>query len=102
MQRFNLVCLTNKGSYYLVFPITDHLYSFEYTICSNQICYKFRVENLCQKMSVAPPRPRGPHLNALRAFESAARLGGFKAAAEELCVTPGAIAQHIKTYILTF
>ncbi|OUR80725.1 LysR family transcriptional regulator [Alphaproteobacteria bacterium 46_93_T64] len=48
-------------------------------------------------MSVAPPRPKGPHLNALRAFESAARLGSFTAAAEELCVTPGAIAQHIKS-----
>lgn len=48
-------------------------------------------------MSVAPPRPKGPHLNALRAFESAARLGSFAAAAEELSVTPGAIAQHIKS-----
>lgn len=47
-------------------------------------------------MSVSPPRPKGPHLNALRAFESAARLGSFTAAAQELCVTPGAIAQHIK------
>ena len=36
-------------------------------------------------------------LVAMRAFESAARLGGFKAAAVELSVTPGAIAQHIKT-----
>ena len=43
-----------------------------------------------------PPKPRLPPLNALRAFESAARLGGFKAAAEELAVTPGAVAQHIK------
>ena len=37
-----------------------------------------------------------PPLNALRAFEAAARLGGFQAAAEELCVTPGAVAQHIR------
>ena len=44
-----------------------------------------------------PVRPKGPPLNALRAFESAARLGGFAAAASELCVTPGAITQHIKT-----
>jgi LysR family glycine cleavage system transcriptional activator len=36
-------------------------------------------------------------LNALRAFESAARLQSFSAAAEELSVTPGAIAQHIKS-----
>lgn len=48
-------------------------------------------------MTVSPPRPKGPPLNALRAFEAAARLNGFAAAAEELCVTPGAVAQHIKT-----
>ncbi|MBL4907437.1 MAG: LysR family transcriptional regulator, partial [Sneathiella sp.] len=47
-------------------------------------------------MPVSPLRPKGPPLNALRAFEAAARLGGFSLAAEELCVTPGAIAQHIK------
>lgn len=47
-------------------------------------------------MSVRPPRPIGPPLNALRAFEAAARLGGFARAAEELCVTPGAVAQQIK------
>lgn len=47
-------------------------------------------------MSISPPRPKGPPLNALRAFEAAARLGGFTAAADELCVTPGAVAQHIK------
>jgi len=48
-------------------------------------------------MAIVPPRPKGPPLNALRAFESAARLGGFTKAADELCVTPGAITQHIKT-----
>ncbi|WP_170410013.1 LysR family transcriptional regulator [Ruegeria atlantica] len=48
-------------------------------------------------MAVLPRRPKGPPLNALRAFEAAARLGGFVAAAEELSVTPGAISQHIKT-----
>lgn len=48
-------------------------------------------------MSIAPRRPKVPPLNALRAFEAAARLGGFTAAAEELCVTPGAVAQHVKT-----
>ena len=47
-------------------------------------------------MPVRPPRPSSPPLNALRAFEAAARLGGVTKAAEELCVTPGAIAQHIK------
>lgn len=45
---------------------------------------------------VSPPRPKGPPLNALRAFEAAARLGGFAAAANELSVTPGAVTQHIK------
>jgi len=48
-------------------------------------------------MPISPPRPKGPPLNALRAFEAAARLGGFTPAADELCVTPGAISQHIKT-----
>jgi LysR family glycine cleavage system transcriptional activator len=48
-------------------------------------------------MPVNPPRPRGPSLNALRAFESAARLGGFSKAAEELSVSSGAVAQHVKT-----
>ncbi|MEZ5871916.1 MAG: LysR substrate-binding domain-containing protein [Nitratireductor sp.] len=48
-------------------------------------------------MSVSPPRPKAPPLNALRAFEASARLGGFANAAQELNVTPGAIAQHVKT-----
>ena len=47
-------------------------------------------------MSVSPPRPKGPPLNALRAFEAAARLGGFANASEELGVTPGAVSQHVK------
>lgn len=40
---------------------------------------------------------RLPPLNALRAFEAAARHQSFAAAAEELCVTPGAISRQIKT-----
>lgn len=47
-------------------------------------------------MTISPPREKGPPLNALRAFEAAARHGGFSDAAEELCVTPGAVAQQIK------
>lgn len=47
--------------------------------------------------AITPPRPKGPHLNALRAFEAAARLGNFIAAANELNVTPGAVSQHIKS-----
>ena len=47
-------------------------------------------------MPVAPPRPRNLPLNALRAFEASARLGSFVLAAEELGVTSGAVAAHIK------
>ena len=37
-----------------------------------------------------------PPLNALRAFESAARLGRMTAAADELAVTPGAISRQVQ------
>lgn len=47
-------------------------------------------------MPVAPPRPKDLPLTALRAFEAAARLDGFAAAAQELGVTPGAVTAHIK------
>ncbi|MDG4718656.1 MULTISPECIES: LysR substrate-binding domain-containing protein [Thalassospira] len=40
-------------------------------------------------------RPTTPPLNALRAFEAAARLGSFARAADELAVTPGAISQQV-------
>ena len=40
---------------------------------------------------------RLPNLKHLRAFEAAARLGGFSRAADQLCVSPGAVAQHIRT-----
>lgn len=39
---------------------------------------------------------RLPTLNTLRAFEAAARHLSFKAAADELGVTPGAISQQVK------
>ena len=48
-------------------------------------------------MWVDPPIRHTLHLNALRAFEAAARLGSFAQAASELRVTPGAIAAHVKT-----
>lgn len=48
-------------------------------------------------MAVLPPTPRDLPLNALRAFEAAARLGGFVPAALELGVTPGAVTAHVKT-----
>ncbi|MCP4182775.1 MAG: LysR family transcriptional regulator [Hyphomicrobiales bacterium] len=46
---------------------------------------------------VSPPRPKMPGLNSLRAFESAARHESFADAAIELSVTPGAIAQQVKS-----
>lgn len=39
---------------------------------------------------------RLPPLNALKAFEAAARHGSFARAAEELHVSPGAISRHVK------
>lgn len=47
-------------------------------------------------MPLSPPRPSTAPLNALRALEAAGRHGSFLRAAEELSVTPGAVAQHIK------
>jgi LysR family glycine cleavage system transcriptional activator len=40
---------------------------------------------------------RLPPLNALRAFEAAARCGNFTRAAQELCVTQGAVSRHVAT-----
>jgi LysR family glycine cleavage system transcriptional activator len=40
---------------------------------------------------------RLPPLNGLRAFEAAARHMSFRGAADELCVTPGAVSQLVKT-----
>ena len=42
------------------------------------------------------PESRLPPLNALRAFEAAARHGGFIGASEELHVTRGAISRQVK------
>lgn len=47
-------------------------------------------------MPVKPPRPRLPSLNALRAFEAAARLESFSKAADEIGVTAGAVTQQIR------
>ena len=49
-----------------------------------------------EKLNIVLPS-RLPPLNALRAFEAAARHLSVKAAAEELCVTPGAVSQMVKT-----
>ena len=42
------------------------------------------------------PRRSLPPLNALRAFEAAARHGSFKHAADELGVTHGAVSRHVR------
>ena len=42
-------------------------------------------------------RSRLPPLNAVKAFEAAARLGSFSSAAEELNVTHGAVSRQIRT-----
>jgi len=42
------------------------------------------------------PLRRLPPIHALAAFESAARLGGFAAAATELCITPSAVSHRIR------
>lgn len=41
-------------------------------------------------------RRRLPSFAAIRAFEAAAREGSFKAAADELCVSPSAISHQVK------
>src|ERR1700694_5275285 len=44
------------------------------------------------------PMPRQlPPLNALKAFEAAARSESFTRAAEELCVTQGAVSHQVKS-----
>jgi LysR family glycine cleavage system transcriptional activator len=42
-------------------------------------------------------RRRLPSLNAIRAFEAAARHESFTKAADELCVTQGAVSQQVKS-----
>lgn len=42
-------------------------------------------------------RPLFPPLGTLRAFEATARLGSVTAAANEICVTHGAVSRHIRT-----
>lgn len=47
-------------------------------------------------MTMSAARRTLPPLNAVRAFEAAARLGSFKEAAAELGVTHGAISQQVR------
>jgi LysR family glycine cleavage system transcriptional activator len=66
-------------------------------LADKPVLRKTRVRKIEPMMTVSPPRPKSLPLTALRAFESAARLGGFSTAADELGVSPGAISAHIKT-----
>jgi LysR family transcriptional regulator, glycine cleavage system transcriptional activator len=50
-----------------------------------------------RRAKIAAMSRRLPNLNAVRAFEAAARHLSFSRAAEELCVTQGAISRHIKS-----
>src|SRR5215204_37659 len=56
------------------------------------------VSHACHSFSheVGAMRPRLPPLNALKAFEAAARHESFTRAAEELCVTQGAVSHQVK------
>ncbi|MDB5797772.1 MAG: LysR family transcriptional regulator [Paucimonas sp.] len=45
---------------------------------------------------MAPAVTRIPPVHALSAFEAAARLGSFAAAASELCITPSALSHRIR------
>ena len=63
----------------------------------SRIAKSWRRKTKAKIVSVTPKRPKGPPLNAMRAFEAAARHVSFVAAADELNVTPGAISQHVKT-----
>jgi len=48
-------------------------------------------------LGIVNMRRRLPPLNALRAFEAAARLGSFAAAGQELRVTDSAVSQQVRT-----
>lgn len=47
-------------------------------------------------MSSLSSRDRLPPLNALRSFEAAGRLQSIRQAADELCVTPGAVSRQVQ------
>ena len=46
---------------------------------------------------LSPARRKLPPLNALRFFEAAARRCSFAGAADELCVTPGAVSRQVRS-----
>lgn len=53
-------------------------------------------DDLLERASGRRASLRLPPLNALRAFEAVARLGGVKYAAQELSVTPAAVSQQVR------
>ena len=61
-------------------------------------CPQSIVSRACPSFSheVGTMRPRLPPLNALKAFEAAARHESFTHAAKELCVTQGAVSHQVK------
>jgi len=65
------------------------------TPCAQSIVSLSCPRNSRAKSRSQMPR-RLPPLNALKAFEAAARHESFTSAAEELCVTQGAVSQQVK------
>ncbi len=64
--------------------------------CSPAPAATHRQDNKAPTIAINPPRPRLPPLNALRAFEAAARHASFAKAAEELGVTAAAMSHQVK------
>ncbi len=60
--------------------------------CDKRVFFAYDVN-----MTHINPQRRLPPLVALRAFEAAARYASFSRAAEELCVTHGAVSHHVKS-----
>src|SRR5438128_1523200 len=71
---------------------------WSFPIVSAGGCPQSIVSLACPSFSheVVAMRPRLPPLNALKAFEAAARHESFTRAAEELCVTQGAVSHQVK------
>src|SRR6516225_2037998 len=64
---------------------------------SEPLLAKHHFSILAEFFSFGSPMPRRlPPLNALKAFEAAARHESFTRAAEELCVTQGAVSHPVK------
>lgn len=63
----------------------------------NYACKRVYLWLLDKENLALETRRRLPPLNAVRAFEAAARHGGFVSAADELAVTASAISQQVKS-----